>query len=522
MTDNSSSPKLSEILKTARLYAQMQHYVILGDYWEKHQNIAVKIPDFYWAFAEIFQSVGKLTWAQEALNQAGDLVNSSEQKKRQSLLQANLYRDFGWAAKSRKLYQDLIKEYPEDLRLWHGLLLSLEYDPAVSDQERYQLACQWGQLIESHTTVSNLNQSIHSKPRAERKLRVGYLSADFCQHTVGLFIKEIIKTHDVQQFQIFTYYSRALHDRITEEIAASSVLRHVEQLSDEQLWQVILSDELDILVDLSGHTGGTRLSVMAQRLAPVQLSYLGYFATTGLSQIDGVILDSWSVTPATQNCFKEKILTLPNGRLVFSPPSFAPEVKETPAQKKGYVTFGSFNNTNKLNEGVLDVWARVLLAVPESHLLLKWRTFNDPHICQNILGEFSKRGVEVSRVELRPATYHVDMLAEYGDIDIALDPFPFTGGMTSCEALWMGVPVITWPQSRVVSRQTYAILQEAGLPSNWVANSEDDYVEKAAQLASDLGFLMSNRSQLRQKVMESRLCQPGLAAKDLEKIYLTI
>ena len=190
-----------------------------------------------------------------------------------------------------------------------------------------------------------------------------------------------------------------------------------------------------------------------------------------------------------------------------------------PWQRNGHITFGCFNNTTKLNEEVLDVWARILSAVPDSRLILKWRTFNDDHLREQVTGAFVERGIAAHRIELRGPSFHSDLLKEYADIDIALDPFPFTGGLTSCEALWMGVPIVTWPQSRVVSRQTFAILSAIGLPELAAINA-DDYVRIAADLACNQGQLRRLRSTLREKMQQSPLCDVTRFTRTSKKPYM--
>jgi predicted O-linked N-acetylglucosamine transferase (SPINDLY family) len=293
-------------------------------------------------------------------------------------------------------------------------------------------------------------------------------------------------------------------------------------MDDRTLAELIQQDQIDLLIDLSGHTGGTRLNALALRPAPVMVSWLGYFATTGLPYMDAVVLDEWHAPSEVESQFIEPILRLPSGRFCYSPAPWAPEsVAPVPSSKNGYITFGSFNNTAKLNDEVLDIWAQVLLATPYSRLLLKWRTFNDEDMRQKVTQALQDRGVGVERIVLRGPSFHADMLHEYADIDIALDPFPFTGGLTSCEALWMGVPIITWPQSRVVSRQTLAILQQIGLPE-LVAHDAQDYVRIATELATDAKRLQQLRETLRERMRQSPLMDAQTFTRQWEFALLNL
>ncbi|MEK7302658.1 MAG: methyltransferase type 11, partial [Pseudomonadota bacterium] len=352
-----------------------------------------------------------------------------------------------------------------------------------------------------------------------RPLRIGYVSADFCQHTVGLFVKDVITTHDRERVMVFAYSAGQVKDWVTDAIMAACQFRDVAHVGDTDVAALILQDKIDILVDLSGHTAGSRLTVFAYRPAPVLVSWLGYFATTGLPCMDAVLLDEWHAPEGFESKFTESIIRLAAGRFCYQPVPYAPEIASSPWQRNGHITFGCFNNTAKLNEEVLDVWARILSAVPDSRLILKWRTFNDDHLREQVTGAFVERGIAAHRIELRGPSFHADLLKEYADIDIALDPFPFTGGLTSCEALWMGVPIVTWPQSRVVSRQTFAILSAIGLPELAAINA-DDYVRIATELTRDYNCLECLRTGLRRQMKDSSLLDISGFTQQLEQVLI--
>ena len=220
--------------------------------------------------------------------------------------------------------------------------------------------------------------------------------------------------------------------------------------------------------------------------------------------------------------FVEPIISLPIGRWCYSPAiDPAPLISDPPSIKNGYITFGSFNNTLKYNDQVYAVWSKILLAVPNSKLILKWRTFNDPQFKQSVLDQFASHGIDTTRIELRGPSFHIDMLAQYQDIDIALDPFPFSGGVTSCEALYMGVPVITWPQKRVVSRQTYAFLSSIG-HAELAAQDETHYIQKAIKLAKSQTELLHYRQTLREQMFTSPLMQVSDFTQSLERTLMQL
>lgn len=428
---------------------------------------------------------------------------------------ANLARDAGEHGEARCRYAELLHRLPDHPIIRRNALTSLEYDPEVSDTERVTQAKAWGEW--AITQAGGPQPRPPLRPLDGRPLRLGYVSADFCQHTVGLFVKDILKAHDPKQVEVFAYSAGNVEDWVNKQIRNAMPRGHfrdIRSLNDPALAERIRQDQIDVLVDLSGHTAGSRLTAFAHRPAPVMVSWLGYFATAGLEYLDAVLLDKWHAPPGTEAQFVEPIIRLPN-RLCYTPVPFAPAVSPAPTFTKGHVTFGSFNNTAKYHPQVFDLWAKILTSVPNSRLILKWRTFNDADFRQKVSDDFAARGLTADRIELRGPSFHADLLKEYANIDIALDPFPFTGGLTSCEALWMGVPVVTWPQSRVVSRQTYAFLSAIELPE-LAAKDADDYVRIAVKLAQDKNRLLQLRGSLRQRMQASPLCDVGTFTKTLE------
>lgn len=425
---------------------------------------------------------------------------------------ANLARELGAHAECRRLYGVLMERLPNHRAIRRNALLSLEYDPAAGDAERRDQAAAWGAWATIQAGGPHPRPAL--RPLSGRALRVGYVSADFCQHTVGLFAKDVLAAHDPARVEVFAYSAGRVRDWVTEALAAACHLRDVGAMDDAALAALISADRIDVLVDLSGHTAGSRLSAFALRPAPVQVSWLGYFATTGLSCIDAVLLDRWHAPPGMETQFVEPVVRLPMGRLCYRPVPWAPaEVAPPPCVARGYMTFGCFNNSAKLNDAVFDAWARILAAVPESRLVLKWRSFNDDELRLSVGAAFARRGIETRRIELRGPSFHAELLNEYADIDVALDPFPFSGGLTSCEALWMGVPLVTWPTGRVVSRQGFALVSAIGL-AELAARDADDYVRIAADLAADRDRLVQLRAGMRARMRDSALMDArGFAAQ---------
>ena len=470
---------------------------------------------------------GFLTLAKKQFEKATELEPNNS---RAILSIANVAQNFAQHKQAHNLYSALLVAAPNDAVVRRNILISQQYNPDISDKELLEAATSWGEWANSRVVGEKIQRHTRSlidvQTQKARPLKVGYVSGDFCQHTVGLFIKHVFEQH-AQPFrdignslpiEVFAYSNTKVNDWVTKDIQACCTFRDVLRLDDRVLARLIEQDQIDVLVDLSGHTADSRLAVFAYKPAPVQISWLGYFATTGLREIDAVILDKWHAPPGTETQFTEQIIRLEAGRFCYQAVPWAPQISSPPSIQNGYITFGSFNNTSKLNASVFNVWADVLNAVPNSRLVLKWRTLVDETLQKNIQNEFLDRGVDTGRIELRSASFHAELLNQYADIDIALDPFPFTGGLTSCEALWMGVPVVTLPQNRVVSRQTHAILCAMGL-NDWSAHDESDYIQIAKSLASDAKQLETLRKSLRGLMQASTLTQAREFTNQLEFVY---
>jgi predicted O-linked N-acetylglucosamine transferase (SPINDLY family) len=433
---------------------------------------------------------------------------------------ANTLLQLGKTEQCQAIYQELLDHSPDNPRVLRNLIFLSEYLPFSSNHERLELAKKWGEL--AIKKAGGPHGRVPFKNLPLKKIRLGYVSADFCQHTVGILIKNILAKHNTDQFEVFCYSNGNIHDAVTDTITKQCHFVEVANLSDAELASRIRSDGIDTLIDLSGHTGGSRLATFAYRPAPVQVSWLGYYATTGLDSIDAVMLDRWHLHDEIDSQFIEPVISLPIGRWCYFPAiDPAPLITDPPSIQNGFITFGSFNNTLKYNQEVYAVWAKILLAIPKSRLILKWRTFNDPEFRQYVLEQFHALELDASRIELRGPSSHIDMLAQYKEIDIALDPFPFSGGVTSCEALYMGVPVITWLQNRVVSRQTYAFLSSIDHPE-LATQDEQEYVQKAIELAGSLELLMQYRKTLRETMLTSPLMQTTQFTKSLEATLIEL
>lgn len=357
-------------------------------------------------------------------------------------------------------------------------------------------------------------------PQAEacETLRVGFVSGDFRQHPVGFFIEGLLANLDPRRVQAFAYSASVTEDDLTSRIRQRfATWRSIVNLDDESAATLIHDDGVQILVDLSGHTARTRLPVFAWRPAPLQVAWLGYFASTGLSQMDYVLADRWSVPEEAQSQFTERIWYMPRSRLCFTPPPFDFPAGPLPALGAGRsVTFCCFNNLSKINDAVVALFSRVVAGVPGARLYLKAKQLQSERVKERTRGRFAAHGIGPERLLLEGPSPRGDYLVAYQDADIALDPFPYTGGATSAESLWMGVPVLTLLGDRMIGRQGASLLANAGL-LDWIALDADDYVSKALHFAGNLAELARFRQALRARVLASPVFDGLAFARDFEE-----
>jgi FkbM family methyltransferase len=343
---------------------------------------------------------------------------------------------------------------------------------------------------------------------AQHKLKIGYVSPDFKRHPVGKFIAPIIKHHDRQKFEIYCYGEIQKVDEITEEIQSScDHWRSTLGLTDAEVIEQIKQDQIDILIDLAGHTDDNRLPIFFSKPAPIQASYLGYFATTGIPTIDYWITDHHLHPVDTEEKTSETIWRLPRCYVAYQPSPEALEVNPLPALSSEYITFGCLNNFSKLNPFLLSLWAKILQALPQSRLILKshYHNLDDPEEKQSVELFLQEQGFNLEQVELIDSpTLAEDYFALYHRIDIHLDTFPYNGCTTTCDALWMGVPVLTLAGDRKIQRMGNSLLQAIGL-EDWIAHSPEEYVNKAITFAQDLEAIAQLRTSLRERFQKSQL-----------------
>ena len=352
------------------------------------------------------------------------------------------------------------------------------------------------------------------------KLRIGYLSTDFRLHPVLYFVWGLMTQFDSEHFEVYLYSAVTEKDSWTDRLQELPVQwREIAELTDEAAARQIRADEIDILFELGGHSKGNRLGILAYRPASVQLSGIGYMGSTGLPCVDYFLTDRYCSEGESNSYFTEKLLPLPRTHFCFTPLTDFPEPGEPPCLASGYVTFGSFNNFAKVTDAMLQLWAEILRRVPGSRLLLKHKLLGCPEGREWAEKKLSGAGIELARVELRG--FSRDYRAEYNELDIALDTFPYTGGQTTCEALYMGVPVVTLSGQRPGSRFGWSLLQNLEL-RECCASTAGEYVQKAVNLARDRKHLAELHSNLRNRMKASPLMQAEAYVKDVEQVYMRI
>jgi predicted O-linked N-acetylglucosamine transferase (SPINDLY family) len=428
---------------------------------------------------------------------------------------ANCLSLLGRAADALPHYRRVAELDPAWPHAAGSVLGALNFDPHATPDEIFEAHRAWGERVAQRTpkSVARANREAH------RRIRVGYVSPDLKRHPVTYLFAPTLEHHDRSRFEIFCYDNLGVADVVTERLRRSSdAWREVAGLSDEAFCDQVRADAIDILVDLAGHTTHSRLAAFAMKPAPVQVSWLGYFNTTGLPAMDCFISDPHSSPEGQERWFVERLVRLPHTRFCYEPPGFAPAVAPLPARDKGRITFGCFNNLSKVNERVMALWSRVLDAVPGSRLRIIAIGLHDTRNVEHVRKRFERRGIVGDRLELSPFLPHDQLLAAYSEIDVALDPFPFAGGMTSLEALWMGVPVVTLASPMLAGRQTLCFLRNVGLDA-FVADSEDAYVTAAVEAVRDLDELAAFRTNLRERMRTSPLMDATAFTRDLERAY---
>jgi predicted O-linked N-acetylglucosamine transferase (SPINDLY family) len=416
----------------------------------------------------------------------------------------NAFREQGRLDEAVDCYRRALELEPGFARAHSNLLCTLQYRAGVTPSELAEAHAEYDRRHAAPLSVGSVRPE--GSRGLPRRCRLGFVSPDLGRHPVGSFLVRVLEHIDPGRYETICYSDRVIKDGLTHRLRATATgWRDVIGMDDGRLAERIRADGIDILFDLAGHTASNRLPVFARRPAPIQITWIGYEGTTGMAAMDYLIADRWMVPAGSERHYRERVLRMPDGYLCYDPPEAAPPVGPPPALEAGAATFGSFNNPAKITPDAVAVWARILHAAPGTRLLMQYRGLGDPAVQRRFLDLFAAHGVGAHRLDLRPWSSYSDYLATYQRVDLVLDTFPFSGSTTTCESLWMGVPVVTCPGETFASRHSFGHLSNVGL-TDTIARDTDEYVELAVSLAGDPARLAGLRSGLRERMAASPLC----------------
>tara|TARA_R110001592_G_scaffold336019_1_gene621105 strand:+ start:368 stop:2482 length:2115 start_codon:yes stop_codon:yes gene_type:complete len=475
-------------------------------------------------YADAYSNLGKIYEKNGHLKQAQEyFIKALTIKPNNPGFVFNMGRNFsakGEHLEAAKYYKKALKLDPNYTVVKSNLLQLMNYTNYFSREEVFQQHCDWQKNVIAALPSKRPKPRINTNIK-NRRTRIAYISPDFRQHSVCYFFEPLLFNHDTESYEVFCYYNNTIEDDHTLKLKGRSEhWRDISKLSDNEVVNSIVKDGIDILVDLAGHTADNRLKVFVYRPAPIQVAWLGYPNTSGLSDMDYRLTDAQADPVGKADDFHtEKLIRLPHGFLCYQGNTSLGFKPTLPFQKNAYITFGSFNNLTKVTDEVLEVWSKILLGVPNSKLLLKYSQLADQDTRDRIVTFFECLGVGSNRLELLGKIDDPnEHLALYENIDIGLDPFPYNGTTTTMEALWMGVPTITLAGDRHASRVGVSILTSVGL-EKFIASDELSYIELAISLANQPVYLSEVRSSLRERTMNSDLCNASQFAHDIETVY---
>lgn len=474
------------------------------------------------SFVPALVNMGEIISKAGKLGPAADLIRKALEKNpddgNANLIMGNILVSSGDSKEAISYYEKAAASSGNGISPLSNILVAMQYRDDMTGQEVAEEHFRTGRLIEERAG-SIICPKGKVPDSGGRKIRIGYLSHDFRRHSVAYFIEPVIYCHDRGSFDIFCYYDNPSSDETTARLKTFPVTwRDTAALSDSALAAQIRSDSIDILVDLAGHTG-RRLLMLASRPAPVIASWIGYPSTTGISSIDYFISDLVADPSGNESLYSERLLRIDPCNICFAPPSEAPDISSAPLLANKSVTFGCMNNLSKISRSVFGAWTRILLSVPGSMLLLKSKAIGDKGVSDKFRKIFTDSGIAAERIILHGYESELSNHLEfYNKIDIALDTFPCNGVTTTCEALWMGVPVITLSGDRCFGRMGASILNALKL-NGFIAKSHDEYVAKAVSLASSQDFLAGLRNAIRPLMASSPLCDAVRFTALLEEQY---
>ncbi len=519
-------------------------------WYKKLLSIAPGYAPAYAGLGELFVTTGSLKPAREALRTA---LRLCPQSHKQRITLGNVLRELGDLSEAEAQYRNYLDAYPDDSTGHNNLALCLVeqgrleeatraytkalllnpgnssiisnflfsqcYEPSHTADFLFGLHRQYASEIEAGVPTARPKET----PRDHSCLRIGIVSPDFRSHSVAYFLEPLFSSVDITKLTLYAYSNTLNPDDTTTRLRSyCHHWREISNMSDEQAAELIEKDAIDILVDVAGHTSGNRLPLFARHPATVQVTWLGYPFTTGLSRVEYRITDALADPPEADYACTESLLRLSTSFLCYSPPPSSPSPVYVRSGRRTGLVLGSFNAVPKLNDNVINLWSQVLSSIPDSKLLLKHKSFNDSAVEHRFRASFAANGLAAHRLEIRGYVEGIsDHLEIYREVDVALDPFPYNGTTTTCEALWMGVPVVTLAGDRHSGRVGVSILTNVGL-DELIAKTPQEYIAILQKMNSDRDYLCSLHSRARPALAESPVCDRNTFARQFETAMLEV
>jgi protein O-GlcNAc transferase len=478
-------------------------------------------PDYTEAYSNLGSLLSKIGQFDQAIKNYQIAIRKNPNYAEAYYNYANMLSDLGYMQEALENYDSCIRLENNFITAYSNRALTLNYCIDITADKIFKKHCELEHYLKNHLMI---DQFIANKRYKNPRIKVAYLSPDFHTHSVSYFFLPLLKSHNKNLLESYCYYNNDINDGMTTMLKNTAEhWRSIKDLNDQAVVELIIKDNIDILIDMAGHTSNNRLTVFSYKAAPIQISWLGYPNTTGINAINYRFTDEIADPVGESDQFySEQLIRLPHGFLCYQGDETIPMQQQLPAIKNGYITFASFNNLSKINNLVINVWSKILNALPESKLVLKSKFFTNSEIKSRYLNLFAKQGIEISRIRLLSfLAKKEDHLGMYNTIDIGLDPFPYNGTTTTCEALWMGVPTITLKGNRHSSRVGTSIMTHIGL-EEFIAKDEQEYINIAIQLANNTLCLANIRAHLRQQLQDSTLCDSDQFAQDIEGVYANL
>ena len=428
----------------------------------------------------------------------------------------DLYTKFNEIEKATNCFKKTINSKPDFSLAYSTYLFFINYSDRYDSNFYYKEALGYSKSIKRLDRNSLIPFKYN---KSTTKLKVGFVSSDLRNHPIGYFLFETMKYLKDMNLELVAYSNliKKDEDSLTYELKDFfSQWHQVKSMSDLELINLIRQDKINLLIDLSGHSAKSRLPIFINKPAPLQITWAGYLDTTGLKEIDYIIADPFVVDKNQESLFVEKVWRLPDIWNSFSQPNYNIKVGTLPAIKNKFVTFGSFNHLNKMNSSVIKLWSTLLKKIPKSKLFLKYRSLNIDFYKNSIVNKFYDFGIHQNQLILEGSSPREDLLKTYNRIDISLDPFPYSGGTTNFESIWMGVPILVLKGKKFISKCGESINHNLGM-SDWIAKNDEDFISKAVSICSDYKKLSDLRANLRHKALNSPLFDTKKFAKNFHE-----